>query len=98
MPVCGTAVGSVAGNDVPACCEADSFGIDAVGSPVDPLTGSVALGLASISSACERDGSARAGFNDSAESAVEGLGLGIGIANAGAGRVVLTEVAACCVD
>jgi hypothetical protein len=30
--------------------------------------------------------------------AVEGLGLGIGIANAGAGRVVLTEVAACCVD
>jgi hypothetical protein len=98
LPVCGTAFGAGAADDMPACCEATSFGIDDVGSPVDTLAGAVALGLASISSACEGDGSVWPGFNDSAELAVEGLGLGIGIANAGAGRIVLTEVAACCVD
>jgi hypothetical protein len=79
---------------VPACCE-DSFGINDVVSAVDPLTGAVALGLAVIPSAREKDRSLSPWLNDDAALAAKGLGLGTGIANRGAGAAILAGTAAC---
>jgi len=55
-PIRGAAFGAGAANDVPACCEVDSFGIDDVVSPVGPPTGDVVVGLAAIFSGYEEDG------------------------------------------
>jgi len=55
-PIRGAALGVSAANDVPACCEVNSFGIDDVVSAFDPLTGGTALALAAISSGYEEDG------------------------------------------
>jgi hypothetical protein len=93
-PISSVAFGAGAADDVPACCEVDSFGIDDVVSAIDPLTWAVALGLAVSPSAGEEDRSVSPGLNDDA---VKGLGLGIGIANAAAGRAVLAGAATCCV-
>jgi hypothetical protein len=93
-PISSVAFGAGAADDVPACCEVDSFGIDDVVSAIDPLTWAVALGLAVIPSAGEED---PPGLNDDAVLAAKGLGLGIGIANAAAGRAVLAGAATCCV-
>jgi len=78
-PIRGAAFGAGAANDVPACCEVNSFGIDDVVSAFDPLTGGTALALAAISSGYE-DGPVLSRLIDSAEPVAAGLGLGIGIA------------------
>jgi hypothetical protein len=96
-PISSVAFGAGAADEVPACCEVDSFGIDDVVSAIDPLTWAVALGLAVIPSAAEEDRSVSPGLNDDALLAAKGLGLGIGIANAAAGRAVLADAATCCV-
>ena len=92
----GVAFGAGAANDVRGCCEADSLGIDDVVSSADPLTGVVALSLATIASACEDDRSVSPCLNDNAEPAAEGLGLGTGIANGVAEAAILARTAACC--
>ena len=74
-PFGGAAFGAGAADDVPACCEVDSFGIDDVVSAVDPLT-AVALGLAVIPSAREEDRSVSPGLSDDAVLAAKGLGRG----------------------
>jgi hypothetical protein len=80
-PISGAAFGAGAADDVPTCCEVDSFEIRNVDSPAGPPTGDVVLGLAAIVSGYEEDGlpgSPR--LNDNAGPAAKGLGLGIGIA------------------
>ena len=86
-PVRGVAFDSTVADDVLACGEVDSFGIDDVVSAVDsmtegvPLGWGVALGLTAISLGYERAGTASPRPNAKAEPAAEGLDLGIGIAN-----------------
>ena len=83
---------------MPACCGADSSGIDDVVSSVGTATGGVAFGLAAIPSVGEADGSVSPGLNDDAEPAAEGLGLGIGMAYEGPkGAILSGAAAACCV-
>ena len=85
-PVSGVAFGAGVADDVLACCEVDSFGIDDVVSAVDSLTESVvfvwgvASGLAAILGYA-RAGTASLRLTANAEPAAEGLGRGIGIAN-----------------
>jgi hypothetical protein len=86
-PVSGVAFGAGVADDVLACCEVDSFGIDDVVSAVDSLTESVVLvwgvasGLAAMSLGYARAGTASLRLTANAEPAAEGLGRGIGIAN-----------------
>ena len=94
-PFAGAAFGAGAADDVPACCEVDSFGIDDVVSAVDPLT-AVALGLAVIPSACEEDRSVSPGLSDDAVLAAKGLRRGTGIANRVAGGAIFAGTVTSC--
>jgi hypothetical protein len=79
-PIRGGGFGADAADDVSACCEVTSFGIDDVLLAVDPLTGGATLALIAISSPYERDRPGSSRLTDDAGPVAEGLGLGMGIA------------------